>query len=50
MKSISDGYVNRNETSLVKCPECEGVDVTIETEGEYFSVTKCNTCGYPKKG
>lgn len=48
MKSISEGYVNRNETALVKCPKCEGVEVIIKTDGEYFSVTKCNTCGYQK--
>ena len=48
MESISEGYVNRNETSLVRCPQCEGVDVIIKTEGEYFSVTKCNVCGYQK--
>ncbi len=48
MEKIFEGYVNKHETSLVKCPKCESINVVIKTNKGYFFIVKCNNCGYIK--
>ena len=49
MEKICEGYADKHESSRVKCPKCESVDVLAKTENGYFFITKCNNCGYQEK-
>ena len=49
MEKIVEGYVERHENTMVKCPKCDSVDVIAKTEDGYFFVIKCNNCDYQKK-
>jgi len=36
-------------TIYAKCPQCKSDNVVVETEGGYFWVDECKSCGYVSK-
>ena len=50
MHKISDGYLEKHESEMVKCPRCGSVDVVAKiTEDGFFWIYQCNKCRYIKK-
>ena len=49
MYKISEEYLEKHETEMVKCPRCGSTDVVAKIDDKgYFWIYQCNKCGYQK--